>query len=211
MCYMPCGIKGQLSYYVWQSLNRIYFSFSLLVEPLNWWRKGGNRSTQRKPLATSFRKCHILKPESSSLKWDLNPHNSIGGRLESRHDNRCTTHYHDYSMSSPEPDFCVTQISSMSSQKCTISGHTQFLAGLSPEADSVAHFTFKVPKLCKALIHGFYNDYTYTLKNQNQNHLSLHNLLTVFLLFAFSLKGFKQCSFDLKQTITITTNRTQIC
>ena len=41
----------------------------------------GDRSTQRKPLATSFRKCHILKPEDSSPKRDSNPHNSIGGRL----------------------------------------------------------------------------------------------------------------------------------
>ena len=27
-------MKGQLSYSVWQSLNRIYFSFILLTEPL---------------------------------------------------------------------------------------------------------------------------------------------------------------------------------
>ena len=60
---------------VLRSFNNIYFSFILLVEPLNWWRRGGNRSTQRKPLAMSFRKCHILKPEDSSPKWDSNPHN----------------------------------------------------------------------------------------------------------------------------------------
>ena len=36
----------------------------------NRWRSGGNRSTWRKPLATSFRKCHILKPEDSSPKRD---------------------------------------------------------------------------------------------------------------------------------------------
>ena len=48
---------------------------------MNWWRRGGNRSIQRKPLAMSFRKCHILKPEDSSPKRDSNPHNSIGGRL----------------------------------------------------------------------------------------------------------------------------------
>ena len=45
------------------------------------WRRGGNGSTQRKPLGTSFRKCHILKPEDSSPKRDSNPHNSLGGRL----------------------------------------------------------------------------------------------------------------------------------
>ena len=44
-------------------------------------RRGGNRSTRRKPLTTSFRKCHILKPENSSLKRDSNPHSSTDGRL----------------------------------------------------------------------------------------------------------------------------------
>ena len=33
-CYVPRGTKGQLSYQVWQSLNRIYLSFILLAEPL---------------------------------------------------------------------------------------------------------------------------------------------------------------------------------
>ena len=47
----------------------------------NRWRRRGNLSTWRKPLATSFRKCHIQKPEVSSPKRDLNPHNSISGRL----------------------------------------------------------------------------------------------------------------------------------
>ena len=36
-CYAPRGTKGQLSYYVWQILNRIYLSFILLAEPLNRW------------------------------------------------------------------------------------------------------------------------------------------------------------------------------
>ena len=30
---------------------------------------------------TSFRKCHILKPENPSPKRDSNPNSSIGGRL----------------------------------------------------------------------------------------------------------------------------------
>ena len=34
-CYVPLGMKGQLSYYVWQSLYRIDLSFILLAEPLN--------------------------------------------------------------------------------------------------------------------------------------------------------------------------------
>ena len=36
---------------------------------------------EKKSLTTSFRKCHILKPEDSSPKRDSNPHNSIDGRL----------------------------------------------------------------------------------------------------------------------------------
>ena len=78
---VPLGTKGQLSYSVWQSWNRIYMSFILLAEPLNRWRRGGNRSTRRKPLVTSFRKCHILQPEDSSPKRDSNSRSSIGGRL----------------------------------------------------------------------------------------------------------------------------------
>ena len=39
-----------------------------MAETINWWRRGGNRSTQRKPLTMSFRKCHILKPENSSCR-----------------------------------------------------------------------------------------------------------------------------------------------
>ena len=80
-CYVPLGTKGQLSYWVWQRWNRIYLSFILLAEPLNRWRRGENRSSRRKPLTTSFRKCHILKPEDSSPKRDSNPRSSIGGRL----------------------------------------------------------------------------------------------------------------------------------
>ena len=42
---------------------------------------GGGAEYRRKPLATSFRKCHMLRPENSSPKRDSNPHSSIGGRL----------------------------------------------------------------------------------------------------------------------------------
>ena len=41
-CYVPRGTKGQLSYSVWQSLNRIYLSFILLAEPLT--DKGGEET-----------------------------------------------------------------------------------------------------------------------------------------------------------------------
>ena len=49
-------------------------AFMLLAEITNRRRRRRNRSTRRKPLTTSFRKCHILKPEDSSPKRDSNPH-----------------------------------------------------------------------------------------------------------------------------------------
>ena len=48
---------------------------------IDWWRRRENRSNFRKPLAISFRKCHIPKPKDPSPKPDSNPHSSIGGRL----------------------------------------------------------------------------------------------------------------------------------
>ena len=52
---------------------------------------GGNRSTRRKPLATSFRKCDTL-PEDSSPKRDTNPRSSICGRLGKTDMLTVTTH-----------------------------------------------------------------------------------------------------------------------
>ena len=49
------------------------FSFILLAEPFSRRRRGGNRSTRRQPLATSFRQCHILK--STKIQAP-----SVGGR-----------------------------------------------------------------------------------------------------------------------------------
>ena len=37
--------------------------------------------TEKKNPTTSFRICHIQKPENSSPNQDSNPHSSIGGRL----------------------------------------------------------------------------------------------------------------------------------
>ena len=44
-------------------------------------KEGRKLGTRRKPLVTSFRKCHVLQPKDSSPKRDSKPHNSIGGRL----------------------------------------------------------------------------------------------------------------------------------
>ena len=63
-CYVTCHlVRRDSSAIEFDSFNRIYLSFILLAEPLNRWRRGGNRSFRRKPLATSFRKCHM--PEDS--------------------------------------------------------------------------------------------------------------------------------------------------
>ena len=65
----------------------VLFCFALFVclfvfaETISRRRRRRNRSTRRKPLTTSIRKCHILKPENSSPNPDSNPHSSIGGRL----------------------------------------------------------------------------------------------------------------------------------
>ena len=64
-----------------RELKSHLFELYSICRTINRLRSGGNRSTRRKTLATSFRKCHILKPEDSSPKRDSNPHNSIGGRL----------------------------------------------------------------------------------------------------------------------------------
>ena len=58
-----------------------YVSFILLAETINWQRKEGNRSAQRKALTTSIKKYHMLKPKNSSPSQDSNPHSSTGGRL----------------------------------------------------------------------------------------------------------------------------------
>ena len=63
------------------SLARIYFSFILLPETINWWRRGRNRSTQKKTSADELQKMPYTKPQDSSPTRDLKLHSSIGGRL----------------------------------------------------------------------------------------------------------------------------------
>ena len=43
------GMKGQLSYYVWQGWNHIYFIFIWLAETKNWWKRTRNQRAWRKP------------------------------------------------------------------------------------------------------------------------------------------------------------------
>ena len=57
----------------------ILVSFRRLKQP-DRRKRGGNRSSRRKPLTWSFRKYDTLKSENSSYNRDSNPHCSIGGR-----------------------------------------------------------------------------------------------------------------------------------
>ena len=67
-----------------------------LTETINQWRRGGNMSTRRKPLTSSFRKCRILKFKNSSSHWDSNLHSSIGGRHLLRKQAYYYYHYYYY-------------------------------------------------------------------------------------------------------------------
>ena len=49
-CCMPHSTKGQLSYWVWQSWNHIYFQFYFTDWTINRWKRGRTQSTWRKPL-----------------------------------------------------------------------------------------------------------------------------------------------------------------
>ena len=48
------------------TLNAYHVQHVVLRATVSQSRRGGNRSTRRKPLTTIFRKCHILKPQDSS-------------------------------------------------------------------------------------------------------------------------------------------------
>ena len=86
--HLPCATCRVTCHVVWRDSSAIKvdrvaiaFIWALFYWLNHRWRRGGNRSTRRKPQATSFRKCHILQPEDTSPKRDSNPHSSIGGRL----------------------------------------------------------------------------------------------------------------------------------
>ena len=81
-CHVTCHlVQRDSSATKFQSLNHIYFSFILLAEPLNRRRRGGNRSTQRKCLATSFRKRHTLNLKVQAQSETQTRAVCIGGRL----------------------------------------------------------------------------------------------------------------------------------
>ena len=48
----------------------LIYWFFFIGWTINRWRRGGNRSTRRKPLAMSLGKCHLLKLEDSNPKRD---------------------------------------------------------------------------------------------------------------------------------------------
>ena len=73
--------KGTAQLLSLTELKSHLFELYFIGWTINRWRRGGNWTSRRKPLATSFRKCHILKPKDSSPKRHSNPYNSIGSRL----------------------------------------------------------------------------------------------------------------------------------
>ena len=73
--------KGAPQLFNLTEFKSLLFELYFIGWTINRWRRGGNRSTRRKPLTTSIRICHILKPEDSSPKRDSNLHSGIGGRL----------------------------------------------------------------------------------------------------------------------------------
>ena len=64
------------------------FGLYFLAEPFNRRRRGGNRNTRRKPLATSFRKCPKIQAPSETRTRTL----ALMAGQESRHANHYTTH-----------------------------------------------------------------------------------------------------------------------
>ena len=81
-CHFTCHVVWRGSSAIKFDRVEIAFILALWAEPLNSWMRRGKQSTQRKSLVMSFGNCHILKPEDSNPKQDLNLHNSIDGRLE---------------------------------------------------------------------------------------------------------------------------------
>ena len=74
-CYMPLGTKGQLSYWLSQSLNRIYFSSILLAETTEPMKEGRKLEYLEKTPGDKLQKMPHTKPEDSSPKRDSNPRN----------------------------------------------------------------------------------------------------------------------------------------
>ena len=80
-CYVTCHVvRRNNSAIKLFEFNSHLFELYVTGWTINRWRSGGNQSTRRKPLATSFIKCHILKPKDLRPKQDWNLYNSIGVR-----------------------------------------------------------------------------------------------------------------------------------
>ena len=130
-----------------------------MAEQLKRRRRGGNRSTRRKPLATSFRKCHILQHEDSSPKRDSNPRNSIGGRLESRHANRYTTRHPVAINGSSCCGFPCIHVPCLNfNKKCTFlwdncKGETILCHWLLPQKTTTTTTKLALPDICYYLSH----------------------------------------------------------
>ena len=75
---------------------------------IKWWGRGGNRSTWRKPLVTSFKKCHILQPKIQAPRetWTLTI--ALAAGQESRRANRFTTVWSSIQSAAFEADSLTT-------------------------------------------------------------------------------------------------------
>ena len=80
ICCVSWREKGQLSYICLAEL----MSHSFDLYSISWnhesMMEGRKPECPETNVPMSFRKCHKLKPEKSSPKWDSNPHPSTGGR-----------------------------------------------------------------------------------------------------------------------------------
>ena len=72
-------VQHVMCHFVWRDSSAVKFDradialvyFSLLARTIKRWRRGGNWSTQRKPLMMRFRTCHILNSKNSSPNRDV--------------------------------------------------------------------------------------------------------------------------------------------
>ena len=74
-CKMSCPMryKGTTQLLTLSKFKSHLFYLYFIGWTINQWKRVGNWSTQRKPLTTRFRKCHVLKLENSSFNTRLKP------------------------------------------------------------------------------------------------------------------------------------------
>ena len=90
-CNTPCATRYEETAQL-LGLTRVEIAFMQLAETINRWKRGGNRSTQRKHPTTSFRNSRIMKPENPSPCRDSSLRFTVGGKcLLGKHATRGVT------------------------------------------------------------------------------------------------------------------------